>query len=550
MFGNISDIKYLSFKQNCISVTRQLTMHNHKIPVIDLFAGPGGLGEGFSAYTSENTDFNITLSIEKDAHAHKTLELRSFFRKFPAGQTPEEYYEYVRGSGLSRETLFEIFPEEAEAARQEAWHAELGNNNFPYSLIDQRIQCGLGNSTHWVLIGGPPCQAYSMAGRKNILQKKEALEEDERQFLYKEYLRIIREHRPSVFVMENVKGLLSSKHEGNLIFERIREDLSFPWGENSSDSYSVFSLVQPAMDSWLLKPEDFIIKAEDYGIPQKRHRVILLGVLNGGKEGIKAPVLAKKDKNLTVRDVIQDIPALRSRVSRNKDSYEYWRNLQNGLLSELQTYVDKDKDLESVIREYTEAIKNTKDLIGGRFVKSRKKPKALSKWYFDPKIKGVLNHETRSHIPSDLHRYFFAACYTRVKKTPPKLPDFPEFLLPDHKNAQPGSEIKNFTDRFRVQAWHEPSNTIVSHISKDGHYYIHPDPAQCRSMTVREAARIQTFPDNYFFEGNRTQQYIQVGNAVPPYLAYQIADIVKQIITQKLSLEATFEDEGRKAAVL
>jgi DNA (cytosine-5)-methyltransferase 1 len=150
----------------------------------------------------------------------------------------------------------------------------------------------------------------------------------------------------------------------------------------------------------------------------------------------------------------------------------------------------------------------------------------LQKWFVDKKLKGVTCHETRCHLESDLKRYLFAAHFLKENKRSPKLKDYPISLLPSHKNATSGK----FEDRFRVQDPEKPATTITSHISKDGHYFIHYDPSQCRSLTVREAARIQTFPDNYYFWGNRTQQYHQVGNAVPPLLAKKLSEIVKSIL--------------------
>jgi DNA (cytosine-5)-methyltransferase 1 len=143
----------------------------------------------------------------------------------------------------------------------------------------------------------------------------------------------------------------------------------------------------------------------------------------------------------------------------------------------------------------------------------------------------VCNHETRGHIAEDLRRYFFAAVFAATSDSPrsPLLQEFPPELLPNHKNVAEALKTTKFNDRFRVQVASRPSTTVVSHISKDGHYYIHYDPTQCRSLTVREAARLQTFPDNYFFEGPRTQQYHQVGNAVPPLLARKIAKIVRKL---------------------
>jgi DNA (cytosine-5)-methyltransferase 1 len=132
-------------------------------------------------------------------------------------------------------------------------------------------------------------------------------------------------------------------------------------------------------------------------------------------------------------------------------------------------------------------------------------------------------------MASDLARYLFAAIYGEVKSVTPKASHFPDVLAPEHKSWASG----NFNDRFRVQLQGQPSTTITCHISKDGHYFIHPDPTQCRSFTVREAARLQTFPDNYFFKGNRTEQFIQVGNAVPPFLAKQIGNAVLALLNSR-----------------
>ncbi len=154
-------------------------------------------------------------------------------------------------------------------------------------------------------------------------------------------------------------------------------------------------------------------------------------------------------------------------------------------------------------------------------------PGKLADWYLDPDIPAVLNHNSRGHMKPDLQRYFFWSEYTRFFGKSPKLGDVPRSFLPAHRNVDEGK----FTDRFRVQVSGRPSNTVTSHIRKDGHAYIHHDPLQCRSWSAREAARAQSFPDNYFFEGPITEQYGQVGNAVPPLLAKQIGEIVARMLT-------------------
>jgi DNA (cytosine-5)-methyltransferase 1 len=173
------------------------------------------------------------------------------------------------------------------------------------------------------------------------------------------------------------------------------------------------------------------------------------------------------------------------------------------------------------------AIKSSIDGIGSEFIKcsTPRENNPLQQWYQDEKLDGVCNHQTRTHLMEDLKRYLFASIYAEKNKRFPRLKDYEEHsteLLPDHVSAKSGK----FADRFRVQMPNCAATTVTSHISKDGHYFIHYDSDQCRSLTVREAARIPTFPDNYLFCGPRTAQYHQVGNAVPPYLAYQIAKIV------------------------
>lgn len=513
------------------------------IPVIDLFAGPGGLGEGFSALRCDGAPvFKIELSIEKDPLAHKTLELRAFYRQFPDKKAPKEYYDYIvyGEERISRKDLFEKFPDQAKRASVEAWHAELGHKLFPSEEVDQRIRTALGGKADWVLIGGPPCQAYSLMGRAKLIGEfgREKYEEDERHLLYRQYLRILAQHRPPVFVMENVKGLLTAKRKEEHTFRKILEDLQNPLsaiftgahpGKTPPLEYRLVSLA--VRNGELLgtqEPKDFVVQAENYGIPQARHRLILLGVRIGIT---KTPRLLLEQPQVSIQKVISDLPRLRSSLSKEPDSPETWRAaiLAIGRTSWFNSSKITPEHREEIRHQISNVPFNLDR--GGRAMLSYKLlPCAHWDWFCDPRLFGTIcNHETRLHIREDLHRYFFASTYARVHGRSPLLKDFPVELLPAHKNVPQALTERKFGDRFRVQIKDHPSTTITSHISKDGHYFIHYDPTQCRSLTVREAARLQTFPDNYFFEGPRTEQYQQVGNAVPPLLAKQIAEIVADL---------------------
>lgn len=504
------------------------------IPIIDLFAGPGGLGEGFSSIKDQEKKpfFNIVLSIEKTPVAHRTLSLRSVFRQLRGTSHVEDYYRFMRGE--IDETMFREIPEVAiafEHAAREARCLELGKADN--GAIDIEIKSALKNEKDWVLIGGPPCQAYSLAGRSRRAND-ENFEADEKHFLYREYLRIIRVHKPTVFVMENVKGMLSSKHSGTSMFERIISDLSKPSKELE---YEIRSFVKQG-DQSSLDPYDYVIESEKYGVPQARHRVILLGIRKDCASLPSHDLLVPTERMSTVGQAIGSLPKIRSRLSKD-DSLENWKAAVHGAFNfscSAKLYQTREV-MRSRARDAIYASTG-QPFTPYKFLEDRNKS-FLEEWLRDRKLGGVCQHEARSHMASDLQRYMFASSYAVANLESPKLEDFPTELLPNHVNVKKpkAGQSLPFKDRFRVQRRDLPATTVVAHIAKDGHYYIHYDPSQCRSLTVREAARLQTFPDNYFFMGNRTEQYTQIGNAVPPFLARQLAAVVKSFLIRKASDE-------------
>lgn len=436
---------------------------NKNIKIIDLFAGPGGLAEGFSSITkNKKRRFSIGLSIEKDESAHKTLLLRSFCRQFGKNNLPKEYYTAISLDSIDDreakiEELFEAYPKQYKIASEEALKFELGKDSE--EILDVKIKDIVKNDDEWVLIGGPPCQAYSMAGRSRV---GGISSEDHRVYLYKEYLKVIAKHSPSVFVMENVKGLLSAKVEGASVFDMILQDLSAPYKiikGTSINNYKIYSLVKENVK----EPKDYIINSEEYGVPQKRHRVILLGVRDDIK--VKPSVLKKNSSNINIEDVISDLPKLRSGLNRSfhkyeinekgkrvrkykkvKDSEDNWQVLMNNNLNELIKLNGFD------ISDYFD-VNNSNYGTGGEYLEyysEKQKDIAHHSWYLDKKLKGVLNHKSRSHLTEDLKRYMFSTMFTDKYKKFPRMRDFKEYgnrLLPDHSSAESG----NFADRFRVQ---------------------------------------------------------------------------------------------------
>lgn len=521
----------------------------HKpIGVIDIFAGPGGLGEGFSSFkpTSENHPFKLAVSAEMEKSAHSTLRLRAFYRLLirQEGQIPKDYYDYLEAAIKGKAQAPEVHFGEGKwqnlwrKADEESLNLTLGKAEDDKKLF-ARIEKVKKNYKEMILIGGPPCQAYSLVGRARKANVESFTKHgDQKHFLYKQYLTILARFSPSVFIMENVKGILTSRVGNKEMFSAIMKDLADPSAAMAPNEIkknrSRYVLLPIHVDDNNPRtadlvandPSAFIIRCENHGVAQARHRVIIMGV----REDLMCDKIAKLPgldtiKKISVEEALAGLPRLRSGLSRKPDNPTEWHSVMTAEKIRVLNILRKkhpdvaeelgrlniSSDLPRKSFQYTDKE--------NEFVRTLKKP--------EQRI--VLNHETRGHMQSDLGRYMFCSAFAIVHKKSPSSTDFPDRLSPDHANWKSG----DFADRFRTQVKSKPSSTVTSHLSKDGHAFIHWDMNQCRSLTVREAARLQSFPDDYFFLGNRTQQYVQVGNAVPPIIARQIARVVWSILRKR-----------------
>ena len=508
------------------------------VPIVDLFSGPGGLAEGFSAFPGPDggPGYRVALSVEKDPAAHRTLLLRAFLRKFGTA-LPPEYHDFLNGHTAGEPDWSGLYPREWSEARDETRCLELGQpeaGDFLHRRI-ARLRRDHGGRT--VLLGGPPCQSYSVVGRaRNAGNVWYDPDSDDRQSLYEEYVDVLRQLRPAVAVMENVKGMLSARHAGKPIFPDVMRKLVLGRG---SDGYRLLALApRSGSRSWHedSDPRDFLVHAEEHGVPQTRHRLFVVCIRRDIARGLPeelVPRLQSRTETVVVDDIIGAMPPLRSRLSRS-DSASSWKVAVRRAIERVEvaqpmmTHNQGQRFRRSL--ELARATADGADLpfadpTGGSGLPGGC-PEDLRAWLEDDKLERLPNNETRAHIADDLARYLFAAAFAHAFRRSPKTFDFPESLAPPHASWNTG----RFDDRFRVQLRDRPSTTVTSHLSKDGHYFIHPDPGQVRSLTVREVARLQTFPDNYFFHGTRTQQYVQVGNAVPPFLAWQIAGVLRAVL--------------------
>lgn len=402
---------------------------------IDLFAGAGGLSEGFI-----QAGFSPIAHVEMNSYAAKTLETRTAYYYLKETNQLNVYRDYMRGK-ISRDEFLKQIPENQ---LKSVFCETMSDETLPilFESIDAILE-EKGISKIDVIIGGPPCQAYSLVGRAQSSHMETPMAQDPRNELYKLYADFLKKYQPQMFVFENVMGIISAN--GGTTWENVKTRLR-------DVGYEIECCEQ---------------NSKNFGVLQNRRRMIIVGWLKDS--GMRYPKFEKKETSAIVNDLLWDLPKLLP--GGHAEAYATEKYSDYLRINGLRTHEDvlthhisrpnKERDIEIYIR-------------------------TIEMWNNGHKR---LNY---NDLPDEL-------------KT--------------HRNR------KAFLDRFKVVEGDESCcHTMLAHISKDGHYFIHPDIEQHRSITVREAARIQSFPDNYFFEGPRTAQFVQIGNAVPPLMAKGIAE--------------------------
>lgn len=414
-----------------------------KFNFIDLFAGAGGMSEGFI-----RAGFEPIAHVEMDTAACFTLKTRAAYHYLKANKKYEIYKSYLRGE-VNRGELYEEVPEEI---LNSVINLPIGSEYNP--AIHKKIAEQLKGRQVDLIVGGPPCQAYSLVGRA---RSADSMKGDPRNYLYVQYAKYLEKYQPKMFVFENVLGLKSA---GSGVYLQNMEKLFEKKG---------------------YKMTLFTIEANNFGVLQNRKRIIIIGWRS--ELNISLPDLeeVRYREEHTVKELFADLPFVHA--GGGKDKYCNYKKESNSYLNDT-------------------GIRNG--------------------------IEILTQHVARPHTEQDKEIYSIAVklMHDGKRLNYNELPS----KLKTHKNRL------SFFDRFKVvNADADFSHTVVAHIAKDGHYYIHPDIKQNRSITVREAARLQSFPDDFYFEGvkegrNRTAAFKQIGNAVPALMAYIIANTLKKVL--------------------
>jgi len=408
---------------------------------IDLFAGCGGLSEGF-------LDTNKYKGI---AHVEWELPMVNTLRNRLVTKWDHTYED-------AEKSVIHFDIQKTEELIEGGWTEEsiqeFSNTNH-IDIVEKGINGLLDSKTVDVIIGGPPCQAYSIHGRA---KDKNSMKDDYRNYLFESFVKLVDQYKPKIFVFENVPGILTAKPGGVNITERI---------------FKAFSNI----DYKILNPSELsnaVFDVVNYGVPQSRKRVIIIGVEKNSSfdvEEIYSLIRSKQNLNnkKTVLDAIADLPKL---YPLNEIIKVKGRNISHNY------------DKESEHLQHTPRFHNLRDL------------KIFKEW-----ISNGMNYYSQK----DKTDYY----YSKTGKIT---------LYAKYKNLE----------------WNKPSHTIVAHLEKDGLMFIHPDPEQSRSITIREAARLMSFPDDYKFIGSNAKCYKMIGNAVPVKFSKIIAESISEYLTNKL----------------
>lgn len=412
-------------------------MAKNKYNTIDLFAGCGGLMDGFM----QEGAFNTLACVEWEKYPCITIanRLKTKWKHKNADN------EVVRFDIQRTEELINGY-DDPEYGKHEGLDSLISGKN-----VD-------------VVIGGPPCQAYSLAGR---IRDPHGMRNDYRNYLFESYIRILNHYKPRFFVFENVVGMLSAAPDGTPIVNKIQTSFN-------EAGYEVISDFKEA-----------VYDVADFGIPQHRKRVIILGVNKGYYNGKNGKISAES----IIRQFYDDIiPSIKSNAKR-------------------RTVRDAISDLPSIYP--------TKEIL-------KHEGRNFSHAPIDSEY--ALNHNPRFHSERD-QRVFRLLCEDIESGRN-------QYVTIDALKrlyTEVTGKVSNI-HKYYVLRWDEQSNTIPAHLYKDGMRHIHPDSTQARSITVREAARLQTFADDFEFLGPTMAQYKMIGNAVPSDFAKIIAQALHKIL--------------------
>jgi DNA (cytosine-5)-methyltransferase 1 len=426
-------------------------MRNNTLKILDLFSGAGGFSLGFELVKDSRGQkaFHTIVAVDNDKFA-----CQSFRKNFP--------------------------------------ETEMIEGDITKISVQNKIIKKCKNKVD-IIIGGPPCQSFSTIGpRSGYGVNDTRFQKDKRDRLYLDFVKIVKEVRPRFIVIENVMGILSKKDGRKTPFvKKIVKSL-----EKIGYSFKIEG-----------RNEEYqILNSVNFGVPQRRKRVLIIGNRIGLKNSIINPThydpeheqpVKELKKCITLKEAIGDLPRLKAKITMTgikKEDIEKIEKLNESINSGMD---EADYHIKTIAENSNFLHFVSSGVLTGKAPDVLRDHVARSQQITDIQLFGIMK-------PGETAKDFINNGYTENEK---KLIKY---------------NMSSFYDKYRKQKWNGPATTLFAHLEKDGNRFIHPDSKQARTLTVREAARIQSFPDDFIFEGPYNKKFRQIGNAVPPLVAYNI----------------------------